>query len=356
MTVVVATQDIDIGARLGAGAFGQVHRGVLRPFGDVAVKIVQPSSAGPFSLWKEYLFAEADRLHAAEHQHVVRFLACSYDATSNRVFIVTELCRTSVGDEAGDDPVPLNKLQPIAREALLGLEALHQRGMIHRDIKPGNLLLAPSGRTKLADFGLVSDDLVAGYGSYNGYYFHLAPEVLAKRTTSTKTDVWAMGVTLYRLLNGETWWNEYLETKGIGPTDVNTIKSNILGGNFAGKLPWMPHVPDAWRRFLRAALHDDATKRFQNATGMLSAMASLPSSPSWLCTCDPTTVRWWTDAQQRRTVVEWTGRRTRSHRVRKWSEPLAGVSGRPRSFGEVVVGRFEDARRQAEVFLGTRTT
>jgi serine/threonine protein kinase len=212
-----------------------------------------------------------------------------------------------------------------------------------------------SGRAKLSDFGLVSDQLVAGYGSYNGYYFHMAPEVLSNRTTSTKTDVWAMGLTIYRLLNGEMWWKEYLHRKGIDPNDSATIKDDILRGNLAGRLLWMPHVPNAWRRVVRAALRDDSATRYQDATQMLGATSGLPSSPSWRCCGDPTTLRWARD-DKRRVVVEWTGRHTRSHRVRKWSEPLPGKKGRQRTFGDATTTRFEEARRQAEVFLGTRTT
>ena len=117
----------------------------------------------------------------------------------------------------------------------------------------------------------------------------------------------------------------------------------------------MPHVPNEWRRLVRSALNDDSGRRYQNATQMLGVMSSLPSSPSWVCSCDPTTIRWVQDGS-RRLVVEWTGRLTRSHRVRKWSEPLPGATGRTRSFGDVTTTKFEEARRQAEVFLGTRTT
>jgi serine/threonine-protein kinase len=357
MTVIVASQDIGFGRKLGQGAFGEVYEATLRPFGGVAVKVVMPTLTLPnsFAQWRDYLLGEADKLHAAEHPNVVRFLACSYDSSADRVFIATELCRGSVADEAGTDPVPLEVLHGYVRGALLGLECLHGRGMIHRDLKPGNILIDKQGTAKLGDFGLVSDRLLAGYGSGVGYCFHLAPEVLVNGTTSTKTDVWAMGMTVYRLLNGEAWWLEHLARQGIAPGDAVAIKTNVLKGKMARRISWMPHVPKRWRRFVCSALRDDSAQRFQDATSMLNAMSGLPVSPSWLCSITPTNIRWQRDAH-RRNVVEWEGRSSNQHRVRKWSEPLPGAGGRARSFGESNTAVFEEARRQCERFLGTRTT
>lgn len=351
MTAVVGKQLIHLDGRLGAGHFGEVFRGRLRPFGVVAVKVVKGALARDD--WRDHLLKEADRLHEAQHPNVVRFLACAHDA--DEVFIVTELCKCSVADDAGMDPVPVAQLRRYVRESLLGLEALHQRQMIHRDIKPGNLLVTESDRVKLADFGLVSDELVNGYASYQGYYHHLAPEVFTQHTTSMKTDVWAMGLTIYRLLNGECWWREWLRRKGVDLSDAEAAKADILQGNLAGRLVWMPHVPDRWRRFVRSCLRDDAAARLQNATQMLTGITNLPDAPSWRCLGSSGRLRWELDAR-RRTVVEWRGWLTGQHAVSKWTEPLPCATGRTRTTGKNETRRFEDARRYAEVLLGTRTT
>src|SRR5690606_29051360 len=98
----------------------------------------------------------------------------------------------------------------IAREVCLGLAALHDRGMVHRDIKPGNILLDRNGVAKVSDFGFVTDEIVEGYAAGAGYLDHLAPEYYSSGVTSTRSDLWALGVTLYRLLHGHAWYSSGL--------------------------------------------------------------------------------------------------------------------------------------------------
>ena len=79
-------------------------------------------------------------------------------------------------------------------EVLMGLAALHARQMLHRDIKPGNILIDTAGVALIGDFGLVTDDLLLGYGSQAGYGDHIAYEVWQGKGTSAKSDIWALGI------------------------------------------------------------------------------------------------------------------------------------------------------------------
>src|SRR4030088_309089 len=97
--------------------------------------------------------------------------------------------------EAG--PMTLPAVRKAGTEVLMGLTALHARQMLHRDIKPGNVLIDAEGGAKLGDFGLVTDDLVLGYGSQAGYYDHIAFEVWHGNGTSARSDIWAFGMTLF---------------------------------------------------------------------------------------------------------------------------------------------------------------
>ena len=355
MPKIITSQDIDLGAELGSGHFGKVYKGKVRPFGDVAVKVVEPMGKGSFDLWKDHLLAEADKLHAAEHSSVVRFFGCGYDDATQRVFIVTELCQGSIADEVGSNPLPLARAYSSMHQVLLGLECLHRKEMLHRDIKPANILVSQKGVSKLADFGLVTDQLIDGYASDEAYVQHMAPEVFIHGVTSKRTDVWSMGITVFRLLNGERWWQEWVSKHGLD--DYSNVRSLVCGGGFAKKLPWMPHVPDAWRRFTRQALHDDTSKRFQDATEMLSKAAKLPTEPSWSCLYGGDTIEWRScGGGTRDTVVSWTGRGTPRQELKKWTEPSAGVAGRKRTAASHAEQSTKHAARQAEVLLGTRKT
>lgn len=342
--------EIELVRRLGSGFFGTVHEGKVTPHGTVAVKIIECARLAGFlninpSDWpaiRDALFAEADALRAGEHANVVRVHGAQYDAARDNGYIVTELCDNCVAKAIETGPLPLADVDRYLRHALIGLETMHGRGMVHRDLKPPNILI--KGTTaKLSDFGLVTDRLVAGYASEAGYVEFRAPEVFSRSVTSFRTDVWAMGLTAYQMLNGEPWHLEVL--KGLGAdkkADPRGARFQIMqlikAGGFASKLPFMPHVPKGWRIFVRKALHDDPHQRFDDAATMLSAMSSraLPSSPSYVCTFAPSGVVTWQRPHDggREEVIEWRRGPKRAHEFVAQLRPRAGA-------GKVTVLRRE---------------
>ena len=97
------------------------------------------------------------------------------------VHLVMEYCSGGSLQAAFDKgPMRLADVLRVITDVTLGLQALHGRGMLHRDIKPGNLLLGERDVGKLGDFGLVTDKLIFGYASHAGYSDHLAYESVIK--------------------------------------------------------------------------------------------------------------------------------------------------------------------------------
>lgn len=251
--------DLQVGVIIGTGYFGEVHIGHDNIHGEVAVKILRQQPAESNADWrirKAELLREGQRLSQANHRNVVRVHYLLKSDQDDAVLLVMQYC-TGGSLQASFDPgpMPLDEVRTRSTEVAIGLQALHARGMLHRDIKPGNLLIDRWGVTKLGDFGLVTDNLIMGYGSAAGYVDHLAPEIHAGAPTSARTDVWALGMTIYRLLHGSIWY-----AKSPPPQLL------IPAGGFAKRLRWLPHIPDPWRRFVRKALHDDSGSRYQNAT------------------------------------------------------------------------------------------
>jgi serine/threonine protein kinase len=201
------------------------------------------------------------------------------------------------------------------------MQAVHARGLIHRDLKPGNILRGANGRAKVADFGLVSDRLVVGYASGQGYVDHLAPEVFRTDLTSIRTDVWAFGMTAFRLAHGALFYSE-----------LPAPRDRVEAGGFARGLRWLPHIPDRWRRFVRKCMHDQPAGRFQDFGQILSALAELPTEPDWACTYAASEVRWVRRKDQRQITVEWDRRLPRRTAWKAVSHPT-GPGGRPRTLG-----------------------
>jgi eukaryotic-like serine/threonine-protein kinase len=313
------------GKKLGAGAFGEVFLGQDKAHGEVAVKVLARDVAWnetEWESWKKGFLAEAQHLSRAAHDHVVKvhYIAEADDGQS--VVICMGFCPGgSLQQPYEQAPMTIAAVRKVATDVLLGLQCLHLRNMVHRDIKPANILLDARGNALIGDFGLVSDDLVLGYASQAGYSDHIAYEVWMGKGTSVKSDIWAFGATLYRLLHGRQWCDELPQ-----PRDV------IAHGAFAKQRPWLPHIPKRWRRVIRQMMEDDTTKRYQTAEVALGAVAGLPVTPPWDATVQPDKVRWEQVKGSRLHVVEWV-RIPRQNKWSAWSEPMPGTTGQRKTLG-----------------------
>lgn len=344
MTAISRLQsNLSIGPKIGNGHFGEVHLATDDVHGDVAVKIFRQQPHETPEEWqkrKAALLAEGQRLSQATHENVVRVHQLLASSDDDAVHLVMELCRGGSLQAAFDTgPMCLSDVRRVATEISFGLQALHARGMLHRDIKPGNLLIDNRGIAKLGDFGLVTDNLVMGYGSAAGYSDHIAHEIWHGSPTSPRTDIWALGMTIYRLLHGAEWYSRSPEPRTIVPR-----------GGFARTLRWLPHIPNKWRRFIRKALNDDPSSRYQNVSEVINALASLPTEPNWTCGVTGDQITWERVSGGRRIKVVLTEHSPRRHEWKAWSEPVStGRSRTLESSGGIVSP--SEAARQLNSFL-----
>ncbi|MCA8908101.1 MAG: serine/threonine protein kinase [Rhodospirillaceae bacterium] len=336
---------LHIGDKIGNGHFGQVFKGKDPAHGDVAVKVLSREAQQDDATWEKYKSSalnEAQHLSKAKHNNVVQIFHVVEGNQGNSVVICMEYCPCgSLENRFAQGPMILQEVKKVATHVLFGLGALHARNMIHRDIKPANILLDSMGTAKLGDFGLVTDELILGYGSQAGYLDHIAYEVWNGAGTSPKSDIWALGMTLFRLLHGKVWYEQ-----APRPSDL------IKHGGFVETLKWLPHIPKAWRTAIRKMLNDDPAKRYQNTNQAMAGIASLPVKPVWTAAVTPEGVRWEQIKKQRRLIAEWERISPQKHRWRAWSEPL-GV-GQTRILGASVgtVGQRK-AMSELRTFFGT---
>jgi serine/threonine-protein kinase len=185
---------------------GEVWRAYDEMIGrSVAVKLLLSQDADPTAAARFRL--EAQTAGLLNHPHVVGVL--DFGSYENRLFLVMELVE---GDSlasvlAGAGTLPAERVARIAAQAAAGLAAAHQQGIVHRDIKPGNLLLDGEGNLKIGDFGIARflDDPAGGLtatGQIVGTSLYLAPERALGKTAGPPSDMYSLGCVLYQLLTG----------------------------------------------------------------------------------------------------------------------------------------------------------
>jgi serine/threonine protein kinase len=188
---------------LGQGGMGVVFRAedsqLVRP---VALKVLRPELVSDPSAGRRFL-REARAMAAIRNEHVVTIYQVG---ESNHVwFLAMELlegCTLEQFLERAPD-LSLRQVLRIGRETAEGLAAVHAAGMLHRDVKPGNLWLeAPSGRVKVLDFGTARIDDAEEPGPGFGTPAYMSPEQILRRPVDARCDVYSLGVVLFRLLTG----------------------------------------------------------------------------------------------------------------------------------------------------------
>jgi serine/threonine protein kinase len=141
-----------------------VHLATDDVHGQVAVKVLIQLPGEDSKDWaarKENLLAEGQHLSTAAHPNVVRVHHLLQSESDDSILLVMEYCAGgSLQGAFESGPMTLSEVRRLSTDVCLGLNALHSHGMLHRDIKPGNILLTSANVTKLGDFGLVTDELI----------------------------------------------------------------------------------------------------------------------------------------------------------------------------------------------------
>ena len=195
----------DVADVLGKGAFGLVYR-ALNPDTktEVAIKVLQPEQdARQLQLFK----AEAERAAGLSHKNIVAVY--DFDQQDGRPYLVMELAEGETLQKVIDTHKALTLLEKIdlLYQVAEGLQYAHSKGVLHRDIKPGNIMVLPDKSAKIMDFGiaraLTRDESIGSMKSdVVGTFAYMAPEQLNGKA-SAKSDIFSYGLVCFQLLTGE---------------------------------------------------------------------------------------------------------------------------------------------------------
>ncbi len=257
----------ELGPLLGSGGMADVHRATDRLLDrQVAVKVLRDVAGDPAD--RARFTAEARTLANLSHRGLVTVLDAGID--EQHPFLVMELVEgRSLSQALDDGPLGADETARIGAELAATLAHTHDRGVVHRDLKPGNVLLGSDRRVKLADFGiarLIGDTVRhTRTGTAIGTAAYLSPEQVRGEDVSTAVDVYSLGLVLLESLTGERAFPG-------SPTE-----------SALARLHRDPEVPttldDRWRRLLLAMTAPAAADR-PTARQVAASLEELRTPPA----------------------------------------------------------------------------
>ncbi|KAG5496766.1 hypothetical protein JIQ42_03599 [Leishmania sp. Namibia] len=245
------------GPALGKGSYGTVHLGILTNGKLVAVKYVNVVSESPEALAS--VEAEVNMLRELSHPNIIRYFGAHTIQDTMLVFMEFAVggSLTSIVRKFTHLTEPVMQLYTF--QILKGLQYLHDKGVVHRDIKGENILIDGYGVAKLADFGCskslanIANASQVGCGTLVGSPFWMAPEVIRSEAYGTKADIWSVGCTVVEMLNGgEPPWRE----------EFDNVYSAMFYVGSTNDIPQIPEeTSETCRDFLFRCFERDVMKR-----------------------------------------------------------------------------------------------
>ena len=166
-------------------------------------------------------------------------------------------------------PLPFQEALDFARQIADGLQAAHQKGVVHRDIKPGNVIITPENRAKILDFGLAlltEGSKLTQFDTALGTIAYMSPEQTMAAGTDDRTDIWALGVVLYEMVSGQRPFRGDYDQAVV--YSITNEQPEPLTGLRTG-------VPMELERIVGKCLAKDAAQRFQRADELLVDLDTL---------------------------------------------------------------------------------
>ncbi len=201
----------EIVSELGRGGMGVVYKGYEPALGrHVAIKELSPSLAHDPNLVERFL-REARSMAALSDPHIIQVYFIGTDEATQQPFFAMEFID---GDSLSgllkrEGKLSVENALKIMHQTASGLATAHDKGVIHRDIKPGNLMLTHRGQVKIADFGiaLATQDIskkLTSTGEFVGTPGYLSPEVCLGKVVDQRSDIFSLGIVLFEMLSGKT--------------------------------------------------------------------------------------------------------------------------------------------------------
>lgn len=259
--------------KIGEGGMATVYKArcnILKRY--VAVKVLREE----FTTDEEFIRrfnTEAQAAASLTHPNIVSIFDVGHE--DNVYYIVMELVQGKTLKEIinEDGVLPWKWSVNIAIQVASALETAHKNNIVHRDIKPHNIIITEDGITKVTDFGIakaVSNSTITAFGTTIGSVHYFSPEHARGGYTDAKSDIYSLGVVMYEMLTGRVPFDadtpvsialKHMQEKPVEPMKLN------------------PSIPFAINKIIMKAMEKEPSLRYQNATEMLKDLSMALKDP-----------------------------------------------------------------------------
>lgn len=261
-----------LGERLGRGGMGVVHRAWdERLERDVALKFL-PFGSDDDPRTRERFLREARAASALDHPNVCTVYDVGESPDGEMYLCMAYYDGESLARRLDRGPLDVGEAVAIVRQAAAGLGAAHRAGILHRDVKPANLMLTADGTVKVVDFGLAAlagEHRLTRSGATVGTLPYMSPEQLCGEPLDERTDLWSLAVVLYEMLTGRLPFS--------APSEAGLLKV-ILEDDPAPPASVRGEVPPWLDRLVMRMLTKDRARRPADAAEVVSALAEVDRS------------------------------------------------------------------------------
>jgi len=263
--------DYEILSELGAGGMGRVYK-VRNTISDriEAMKVLLPDLAGREELAARFL-REIKLLASLNHPNIAQ-LRTAFTNDNQLVMIMEYVAGVSMAIHLSAGPIAVTDAINYIDQVLNALSYAHQQNVVHRDIKPGNMMLTPQGVVKVMDFGIARSDTdrtLTMAGTSLGTVNYMSPEQVKGEPTDPRSDLYSVGICLYEMVTGKSPFTE--------GSHYSIMTAHVIEPP-RPPIEFQPELPAALNQIILMAIAKDPSQRFQTATAFRNALNSVRDS------------------------------------------------------------------------------